>query len=327
MLSAGPPTPYSLEVRSMGTVKRRGPGPSSLLMTPDHAGNVVGIDPHKRTLSATVADAHECFARENVNGARDRLGGQTQPRPGRLRARRLLAPRPPRRAALRRQPQSPLGVASQDECDRPRCARVSSSLEGVTWRPPTARNQPDDRFDNLHEGVPSWLAPPLIAWVESFLVHYSDMGDVYYEVDVMHDMELAARFDPPLPQTGGRDALGSITERFRDDSPQAIDILDFLLGRLPRYFSRQDWDLSAVELKRILEAGGSIWDVTTGEERERGARYQLTRRVAGPVVEAVVEVGALSERAGEHLREAWKQLLGVHPDPSAAYQSAVAAVE
>jgi transposase len=37
--------------------KRRGPGPSHLLMTPDHAGNVVGVDPHKRTLTATVADA------------------------------------------------------------------------------------------------------------------------------------------------------------------------------------------------------------------------------------------------------------------------------
>ena len=41
----------------MRTVKKRGPGPSHLLMTPDHAGNVVGIDPHKRTLTATVADA------------------------------------------------------------------------------------------------------------------------------------------------------------------------------------------------------------------------------------------------------------------------------
>ena len=41
----------------MGTVKKRGPGPSSVLVTPDHAGNVVGIDPHKRTLTATVADA------------------------------------------------------------------------------------------------------------------------------------------------------------------------------------------------------------------------------------------------------------------------------
>jgi transposase len=57
MLSAGPPTTYSLEVWSMERVKKRGPGPSSLLVTPDRAGNVVGIDPHKRTLSATVLDA------------------------------------------------------------------------------------------------------------------------------------------------------------------------------------------------------------------------------------------------------------------------------
>ena len=41
----------------MKRAKRRGPGPSHLLMTPDHAGNVVGVDPHKRTLTATVADA------------------------------------------------------------------------------------------------------------------------------------------------------------------------------------------------------------------------------------------------------------------------------
>lgn len=41
----------------MRTAKKRGPGPSHLLLTPDHAGNVVGIDPHKRSLTATVADA------------------------------------------------------------------------------------------------------------------------------------------------------------------------------------------------------------------------------------------------------------------------------
>ena len=28
----------------MRTAKKRGPGPSYLLLTPDHAGNVVGID-------------------------------------------------------------------------------------------------------------------------------------------------------------------------------------------------------------------------------------------------------------------------------------------
>jgi transposase len=40
----------------MGAKKRRGPGPSHVLLTPDHAGNVVGVDPHKRTLTATIAD-------------------------------------------------------------------------------------------------------------------------------------------------------------------------------------------------------------------------------------------------------------------------------
>jgi transposase len=36
---------------------RRGPGPSSMLIGEDRAGNAVGIDPHKRTLTAIVVDA------------------------------------------------------------------------------------------------------------------------------------------------------------------------------------------------------------------------------------------------------------------------------
>ena len=40
----------------MGRQVRRGPGPSSTLITPDRAGNVVGVDPHKRTLTATIVD-------------------------------------------------------------------------------------------------------------------------------------------------------------------------------------------------------------------------------------------------------------------------------
>jgi len=46
----------SRQVRRNPRSVRRGPGPSSTLLTPDQAGNVVGVDPHKRTLTATVAD-------------------------------------------------------------------------------------------------------------------------------------------------------------------------------------------------------------------------------------------------------------------------------
>src|SRR5512144_2108300 len=62
MLSAGPqPQRYRRQARGgramRASTKRRGPGPSHVLLTPDHAGNVVGIDPHKRTLTAAVVDA------------------------------------------------------------------------------------------------------------------------------------------------------------------------------------------------------------------------------------------------------------------------------
>ena len=40
----------------MRRIQKRGPGPSRLLLTPDHAGKVVGIDPPKLTLTATVVD-------------------------------------------------------------------------------------------------------------------------------------------------------------------------------------------------------------------------------------------------------------------------------
>jgi hypothetical protein len=40
----------------MRASSRRGPGPSHVLLTPDRAGNVVGVDPHKQTVTATVVD-------------------------------------------------------------------------------------------------------------------------------------------------------------------------------------------------------------------------------------------------------------------------------
>jgi transposase len=55
LLSADPDRDIVDRLRRQ-TYQRRGPGPSSVLLAPDHAGNVVGVDPHKRSLSATVVD-------------------------------------------------------------------------------------------------------------------------------------------------------------------------------------------------------------------------------------------------------------------------------
>ncbi|HWK26355.1 MAG TPA: hypothetical protein VNS09_07335 [Solirubrobacter sp.] len=187
---------------------------------------------------------------------------------------------------------------------------------------------PDDRFDRLHEGVPSWLVRPCIAWVRSFIVSYGPYGSgAYYDSRVMDEMEMAIRFDPPLPRRHPSDTLRGIVARFEDNDPQAIDVLDFLLGRLPGRYAWQEWSDTAIELRTMLDSGGSVWDVTSSDDRESAAGYQLTRRVAGPAEEVIAEVGSVSERAGQHLNEAWTQLLGRDPDPSAAYQAAVSAVE
>jgi hypothetical protein len=51
---------------------------------------------------------------------------------------------------------------------------------------PSARDEPDDRFDALHEGAPSWLAELLITWVGGFIVHYPPIGRIDFCPLVYH---------------------------------------------------------------------------------------------------------------------------------------------
>jgi hypothetical protein len=105
----------------------------------------------------------------------------------------------------------------------------------VTWRTPSPRDQPNDRFDRLHEGVPSWLVQPLQRWVADFFMFHAPMEvEVGFDAGVIREIEMAVRFDPPLTWRDARSAAAGVTQRFQNNSPEAIDVLDFLLRRLPR---------------------------------------------------------------------------------------------
>jgi len=67
--------------------------------------------------------------------------------------------------------------------------------------------------------------------------------------------------------------------------------------------------------------GGSAWEVRPAGDN---LNYALTRRAVGPVVEAIEDIANVSERAGSHLSEAWRQLAGRNPNPDMAYFQAVA---
>jgi hypothetical protein len=47
---------------------RRGPGPSSTLITPDRAGNVVGVDPHERFPVRNSAPIRRVLRCEHISG-------------------------------------------------------------------------------------------------------------------------------------------------------------------------------------------------------------------------------------------------------------------
>jgi hypothetical protein len=74
------------------------------------------------------------------------------------------------------------------------------------------------------------------------------MDGAHYYTDVMHEVDLAVRFNPPLPWPDDEATARSILRRFYDDSPEAIDILDYMLSRLPQRHSWQRWDDRATEL-------------------------------------------------------------------------------
>jgi hypothetical protein len=145
------------------------------------------------------------------------------------------------------------------------------------------------------------------------------------------DIDMAVRFRRSLPWPDPQKAAMAIINRIAqpEEAEEAIDVIAFLLWKLPPLYSWDgQWNRAAAEMKEILDNGGSAWDVTLGDADDNSARHdQLTRRVAGPADDLLAEMGSVSERAGDHLSEAWTQLLGPHPDPSAAYQAAVSAVE
>src|SRR4051794_20011798 len=95
--------------------------------------------------------------------------------------------------------------------------------------------------------------------------------DPYYDIGVIQEMDLAVRFDPPLPAADGRELMAAIVQRFGDNAAEAIDVLAFLLQRLqPLQSWETTWADAASRLKAILDDGGSVWDVTLEEVDDRG---------------------------------------------------------
>lgn len=171
----------------------------------------------------------------------------------------------------------------------------------------------------LHEGVPDHLEQPLRKWLYAAL--RGGNADL-----------VALTLEIPI-RTGGHEAE-YLANYAKDDLLDIADAILHLDGpwppKDPYDYSGEDFRLQKAflikELELILQAGSSFLRLN---DEQKG----LTRRVDATVTAAFGSASAAAAEkpeagsASQQLSDAWRELYGVQPDPSAAYSAAIKAVE
>lgn len=188
------------------------------------------------------------------------------------------------------------------------------------WRPLSKRGRSDERLDEPTEGLPPYLAGPLISWLQRmFRDSYGAISRKRLEF-----LQLKFKLDPTLDwEFGVESAFQDLRERIDVDEEFGLDVIDFVLSHMRVYTDQYDNPAElAGEAGQLFLLGGSAWEVNSGDD----GSYTLSRRAVGPVKEALESIST-STRAHQHLVKAWNHLAGRNPDVSAAYREAVKAVE
>lgn len=182
---------------------------------------------------------------------------------------------------------------------------TEQSAQDEKWLPLSARNSPERAaaFEILHDGVPDWLAQPLLSWI------MDQVGTgLYIESSWQHT--LSSKLRKPIPNHYRKIKV--------DDY---LDIIDCIIGVKMRErdpFMKPAFMRDQLKLDGYLKDGGSLFKVG-----DRG----LEQRVSTELQATADSVFASGSRAAQYLRDAWWKAWSRNPDASGAYQDGVQAVE
>ena len=162
----------------------------------------------------------------------------------------------------------------------------------------------------LAEGIPSYLAPSIRAWIEQFVGPPDSFGGTRRDLLLRVGLLAQVSYDPGGDQW---DKLSRLIAVGEEDDDTMLNILDTML-----HVGSRTNDPNA--LKVILSEGGSAWAVRLDGEA-------LERRVDPATVAAFAAATAPADAASAELEEAWVKAYGRNPDASDVWDHAIKAVE
>ena len=222
----------------------------------------------------------------------------------------------------------PFGIGSQSQESRLGCTDSTagrSSLLPVAGcvtkareivKPPLSVRDDAERleaFSVLREGVPPGLLPSLLDWVRS---HYTSGYEDYlgiWIVDFDSVRRLERRTNRTLPDTH---ELNALLAEFQRSHALLLDAIDLAL-------TTSADAVQAAELSEMLDDARSTYTVA----RDQDGDFELQFRQPPELTEAATAVMRRAGSAAHHLRRSWSLAFGLEPDPTAACDEAVRAIE
>ncbi len=159
-------------------------------------------------------------------------------------------------------------------------------------------------------GVPAHLKVQLIEWIEPFFLTRDFMG-----------------VNPRTENIDGAITLLQWPIAKRDELARLNALFDYMVADDDRFLDAIDLTLKAASerardtLDDLLEQGMSTYRVTVTEP------YQLEDRLTATARDAITDAASPRDAAADHIADAWRSAYGRKRDATAAWNSAVKAVE
>lgn len=179
----------------------------------------------------------------------------------------------------------------------------------TSWRRLSVRTGDPHAPEEPYKGIEPHMAAALGDWIDTRL-----SGPAPHRSGVNEDLVLHLAMILRCPTTTSSRA--TVLYLMKQDPAVFLDLIDAALFHIEDPYGGESND----DLRRVLEASGSVWTVAPDGR-------SLVERLDSTTLSQVQDAIAPDDEASEELAAAWRHTYGRNPDPSDAWDHATKAVE